>query len=204
MVKGYIRQQQEKENDFTNEPEVAESEVRVEIKTYQNSPLSRSNKQLTDSIESSSSIFMNDYSLADSERAATIIQKRVRGFLVRVNSKNDESRLLRMIGMEESGDEQLQLDKVKLDSLDEMTHCEQIQNELQYKDALAELKEEVRQEKIFSIKKLLRYLRVNWVTSMINETNRIPDSLDGFYKDKEEKSSKESKTDSTNEEGILS
>lgn len=206
LVKGYIRQQQEKEVNSTIEPEASDLEVRVDIKKHQDSSSSYSDKELADHVAPSSSIFMNDYSPADNERATTMIQKCVRGFLVRVHLKNDKSRLLRMIGMEESDENQVQLKTVKLEGLDELTNCEQIQNELQYKDALVELKEQVRHEKIFSIKKLLRFLRVNWVTSMINETNHIPDSLDEFYKDREGKGAKESgtKTDSTFDKEIFS
>ncbi len=138
----------------------------------------------------SENIILEDYSESEinriEHRSSTIIQKFVRGFLVRNRCKNKESLLLSMIGMKHpqnlNHQQKQHRDTVRLKELDEKKKFQQTQNEIRYKDAVTELKDEVRRDKGFGMKQFLRSMRIQWATEKINETNQVPDSMSEFYK----------------------
>ncbi len=139
----------------------------------------------------SENMILEDYTETEmnriEHRSSTIVQKYFRGFLVRRRCKNNDTLLLSMIGIQHPqniGQQQQKQhqDIVRLKELDEMKKFQQTQNEARYKDAVTELKDEVRRDKGFGMKQLLRSMRIQWATEKINQTNQVPDSMDEFYK----------------------
>lgn len=117
------------------------------------------------------------------EKAVIILQRYIRGYLVRMRTRRNADWIKVFIGMmndSHENDSNSANKKLLLD-LGERKQYEQRRNEIDYQDALEDLSKEVERDEGFALKQELREERIKWVTSQIAETNKIPETLDGFY-----------------------
>jgi hypothetical protein len=118
-----------------------------------------------------------------SEKAVIILQRYIRGYLIRMRTQRNADWIVVFIGMMNDSHESDSnaTNKKFLLNLGERNQYEQRRNEIDYQDALEDLSREVERDEGFALKQDLREERIKWVTKQIAETNKIPETLDGFY-----------------------
>jgi hypothetical protein len=130
---------------------------------------------------------LGDYTILEmnaiQNKAATTIQRYTRGYFIRLQQKRNTAWIQMFIGMmDNTFDHDLrETNKKRLADLDERKEYEMRRNKVGYKDALSDLRDEVRRDEGFAMKQDLRAKRIEWVTAKIAETNQVPESLQEFY-----------------------
>lgn len=130
---------------------------------------------------------LGDYTVSEMKaiqnKSATSIQRFVRGYLIRLQSERNARWIKNFIGMmDDSLEGKVRHSNMeRLVELDERRDYEKQRNEVDYKDTLSDLFDEIHRDEGFAIKRELRAQRIEWVTKTIAETNQIPESLDEFY-----------------------
>jgi len=117
------------------------------------------------------------------DEAVIILQRYIRGYLVRTRTQRNADWIKVFIGMMSDSNENdfKAANKKLLLDLGERKQYEQRRNEIDYQDALEDLSREVERDEGFALKQELREERIKWVTLQIAKTNKIPETLDGFY-----------------------
>lgn len=146
---------------------------------YDGTPSLLDKKMSTFELEDFTKTELNDIR----DQAAITIQRNTRGYLIRLHRKRSDEWIKMFIGlMKDPFEYDLgEANKKCLKEIDERKEYTKRKNEIGYKDALTDLRDEVRREEGFAMKQDLRNARIEWVTSKIAETNQVPESLQEFY-----------------------
>lgn len=119
------------------------------------------------------------------KKSAILIQKYVRGYLVRLEMMRFNEKEHSFIGLIADDDEANSSNKKlrdKVKGLNQRRKESQEEVDDEYREVLVALDELVRRQEFFDMKQSLMKERVEWVTEQITQTNEIPGDLENFYK----------------------